>query len=69
MGRYRRWVFEEKLHLDANMIQVMLEDKLYSKFGGVITCRNISYYSHLDIIVKPKHVISVKTLVAYRVNS
>ena len=47
----------------------MLEDKHYSKFENVITCRNISYYSLLDRIMRPKYVTSVSKCVASIVNS
>ena len=47
----------------------MLEDKYYSKFGGVITCRNISYYGISGRIMEPKCVVNVSNRVAYSENS
>ena len=49
--------------------EVMLKDKHYSKFGGLITCRNTSYYSLLERIMRPKCIINVSKRVAYVVNS
>ena len=46
----------------------MPEDKHYSKFEDVITCRNTSYYGFLGRIMRPKRMVSVPNYVAYVVN-